>query len=478
MLTAAWEQLLHWAERYPFARPWVERLGEPRDWTGAKNFFLSLLLLGIAMVFALNGAAAFDRRDMRTAAVLHSIALLITAYVSVRLVPAMARGTPLRWLFYQVDYKLTKEGVVYLLAILVIILAALNTGNNLLFLVLASLLAGILVSGIVSRVVLTGVELDLELPDHIFARQPVLASLTLENLKLTLPSFSLTVTGESAESRKQLTAKRKGQHATADGDRQVLRQPVYFPHIPRARQATQQVELVFPRRGRYQQDTFQVSSKFPFGFLLKTRKVSCATEVVAYPAVEPTEEFYEILPLLSGEMESYYRGRGHDLYSIRDYQPGDPARSLDWKATAKTQRLKVREFTREDERRVELVLDTHLPPEARTTEGELAPEWEEPFERAVSFCACLAWHFYEIDSQLRFRTPDWAAPEAVAEDHIYDILRHLALVEPHLDSDDCFLEELSQETGVFKVVLTARSRGSIPTGLWTSSYIVFVDSLG
>ena len=464
------QRLLELARRYHLPQSWTAYLEEDRDWTGARNFMLSMFWLSIAMVLALNGAAAFESGHTRWAAFYHTLALGISFYVSIRLVPAMARGTPLKWLFYQVDYKLTKEGVVYLTATFVIILAALNTGNNLLFLVLATLLAGILVSGVVSRVVLTGIELKLDLPDHVFARQPVLASLTLENLKLTLPSFSLLVSGEAAKEEK-LKKTKKAVASPPRDDWRVLRRPVYFPYIPRAKHSAQQVELVFPRRGRYRQDLIQVSSKFPFGFLLKTRQLTAPSQLVVYPAVEPTEEFYEILPLISGEMESHFRGRGHDLYSIRDYQPGDSARSLDWKATAKAQRLKVREFTREDERRVELVFDPHVPPESRNAETE------ELFERAVAFCACLAWHFYEIDAQMKFRIPDWDTPVATAGDLIYDILYHLALIEPRWEGDGRFLESLREDSGTFKVVLTARARGSIPTNLWTSSYFVFFQSL-
>ncbi|MBI4465899.1 MAG: DUF58 domain-containing protein, partial [Acidobacteria bacterium] len=342
-------------------------------------------------------------------------------------------------------------------------------GNNLLFIVVASLLAGILMSGVVSRIVLTGIELRLELPDHVFARQPVLATLTMTNLKTWLPSFSLRVS--STEKADAKSAKRRRQAAPAAPARRILGEAVYFPYIGRRKQATQQVELTFPRRGRYVQGAFQVSSQFPFGFLLKIRQLPAANEIIVYPPVEPTEEFYEILPLISGELESFYRGRGHDLYSIRDYQPSDSARSVDWKATAKAQALKVREFTREDERRVELVFDTFLPADAR------APGWEERFERAVTFCACLAWHFYEIDAEMKFRSPDWETPVAPAGDLIYDVLRELALVEPHREGDGDFLRLLAQETGTFKIILTARPRGSIPTGLWTSAYFVFLQSL-
>jgi uncharacterized protein (DUF58 family) len=440
---------------------------QSHDWSGAKNFLLSLFLLGIALLLALNGAAALERGEKRLMIVCHVVALTLTGYVVVRRLPRLAENTPLRWLFYQVDYKVTREGTVYLAIILVMVLAALNTGNNLLFIILASLLAGILVSGVVSRMVLTGIELSLELPEHIFAGQPILASLTLHNRKNLLPSFSLTARGDPGEKRPAT----EGEGLRCSG-RSILAESVYFPYLPGGKSTCQQVELTFPRRGRYQQDVFHVSSKFPFGFLLKTRQVKTERQIVVYPPVEPTEEFYEILPLLSGELESYSRGRGHDLYSIRSYQPMDSARSVDWKATAKAQELKVREFTREDERRVELVFDPTLPPDAQ------GGEWEERFERSVAFCACLAWHFHEISAEMKFRTPWVDTAVGRAAEVIYPTLRELALIEPERGaSEDGFLARLCETPRLFKVVVTARPRGSIPTDLWTSAYIVFMQSL-
>ncbi|MBI4466514.1 MAG: hypothetical protein HY656_03690, partial [Acidobacteria bacterium] len=167
------ELALRLARFHPALETYVKRMDE-RDWTGARNFFLALFWLLIALVLVLNGSAlrdrGFARRDWEmivTGWFFSLVGLIITGYVTVKLVPAMARGTPLRWLFYQVDYKLTREGVFYVVGTLIIALAALNTGNNLLFIVVASLLAGILMSGVVSRIVLTGIELRLELPDHV-----------------------------------------------------------------------------------------------------------------------------------------------------------------------------------------------------------------------------------------------------------------------------------------------------------------------
>ncbi|MBI3403992.1 MAG: DUF58 domain-containing protein [Acidobacteria bacterium] len=192
-------------------------------------------------------------------------------------------------------------------------------------------------------------------------------------------------------------------------------------------------------------------------------------EIVVYPRVQPTEEFYEVLPMISGEIESFYRGRGHDLYSIRDYQMTDSARFVDWKASAKSGALKVREFTREDERRVMLVFDSVQASSAGNS---------EKFERAVSLCACLAWHFSEIDSEMEFRTDATIKPMAPAGELIYDVLRDLAFIQPKADSgNEKLLTQLAEEAETFKIILTSQPRGSIPTSLWTSSYFVFIQSL-
>ncbi len=431
------------------------------DRSGWRSFGIAMAALAVALLLALYSGAAAETGRLWLAGSAALVALALAGWVGLTIVPVLARRTPLRWFAYQIDYKLTREGVVYLAGVFVVALAALNTGNNLLFMVLASLLAGIIVSGVISRIVLTGIELHLELPEHIFAQQPILAMADLRNEKQTLPSFSLSVAGEEKKGRQ------------SRGTAQILNRPVYFPYIPRQRSVRQNVELVFPRRGVYRQEAFGIRTKFPFGFLQKTRHVDATMEIVVYPRVAPTEEFYEVLPLVSGELESFSRGRGHDLYSIREYQPTDSARYVDWKASAKTGELKVREFTREDERRVMLVLDPYLEAPAAGAQQTI----EEEFERAVSLCACLAWHFYEIDSVLEFRTGAFSTPLAPAGETIYDVLRHLAFAEPQpADLGRHFLDQLAAETHIYKIILTGQPRGSIPTSLWSSSYFLFIQS--
>src|SRR5207302_8750229 len=133
-------------------------------------------------------------------------------------------------------------------------------------------------------------------------------------------------------------------------------------------------------------------SRCPFGLLARPGKVSMARAILVYPRIERTDEAFEILPLVRGEWESFVRGRGSDLYRIRGYMPEDSARHVDWKATAKSGSLKVREFSREDDRKLRIVFDNPSP--------GVVPE--PAYENAVRLAASLAWHFARENAKLSF----------------------------------------------------------------------------
>src|SRR5579863_423685 len=439
----------------------IARLWQGRDRPGWRNFGIAMLVLSFSLLIALFSAAAAQDGRFWLAAGSTAVSLGLAAWVAITIVPALAKRTSLRWLVYQVDYRLTREGIVYLVAVLVLVLAAVNTGNNLLLMLLACALAGILVSGVLSRAVLTAIDLKFDLPEHIFAERPVIAELELRNEKQLWPSISLRVVGENKNDTEQ-----------------VLTTPVFFPYVPHLGSVRQKVELNFPHRGVYCQDTFAIRTRFPFGFFEKSRRVDSDIEILAYPRVEPADQFYEVLPLLSGEMASYFRGRGHELHSLRHYQPTDSARFVDWKTTAKTGQLMVREFAREDERRVMIVLDPFIG-SAAEDEGETAQlQLTERFERAVSLAASIAWHFYEIDSVVQFRTNRFTTAMAAASEIVYDALRELARIQPDPSAlGGAFLDDLVRDQEIFKIILTRRPQHSIPSVLWSSSYIVFIDAL-
>ena len=148
--------------------------------------------------------------------------------------------------------------------------------------------------------------------------------------------------------------------------------------------------------------------------------------MLVFPSVEPTDEMLAVLPILSGEMESQLMGRGSDLYRIRDYQPEDSARHVDWKATAKSGELKVREFTREDERSVRMIFDNPAP-------GVLD---DAHYERAINPRPRSPGDFF------RRNRAQFAAPGLAPDTDVYGFLEYLALAAPL--EEERFLASLSR----------------------------------
>jgi uncharacterized protein (DUF58 family) len=430
---------------------------EKTDHPGVRAFFLSIAALSIAFVLALYSGAAARMGSLLLASATAMSALLVAGWVGVTLVPILARRTPLRWISYRMEYRLPREGWIYLGGIVLVALAAINTGNNLLFLILACLIASILMSGVLSSLTVMGVELNLGLPEHIFARQTVRGTVELTNEKQIWPSFSLRV---------EAVTKKNAAAAV------LLGTPVYFPYVPRRESVKQSVPLLFAKRGLYRQETFRIVTRFPFGFLQKARRLDLASEALVYPSVEATPEFLDVLPGIQGAVETLAKGRGHDLYALRDYLPTDSARHVHWKASARLGSLMVREFAREDDTRVLLVLDPHS--EAALPNAPVAEK--ERFERTVELCAAIAWSFHERGALMEFRSASATVPLAPATENIFAVLRHLALVEAlPVDSEQRRLKELAMEAESFKIIVTSQPRGSIPAEVWNSSYVVFAE---
>ncbi|MGH9579796.1 MAG: DUF58 domain-containing protein [Terriglobales bacterium] len=444
------------------------------------RFFIAIAGLGVAFAAAVFSTVYREAGNVAGTAIAASAALLIAGVVALTTVPYLARRVALERVRDAFDYDVTREGVVYLVVALIIGIAALNTGNNLLFIVVSAMLAGVVVSGVASAGVLRGLELEVSLPLHIFAGRSVLGRISLRNKRRTAPSFSVSVVPPRIITAKQrwewqrsvfalppgrppekqwlrlpdLSLRRGEEPAVHSG---ILRGAVYFPYLPARSAQTAELSLRFQSRGRYQQDGFGVATRFPFSFLVKTRRIPLRREVVVFPAVDPTDELFEVLPLITGEFEAFVRGRGYDLYRIREYMPEDWALPVDCKATAKSQSLKVREFTREDERKLRIVFDNPAP-------GLISAE---EYERAVALAASLGWHFAAEDTDLSF------AANAFEGADVYDFLHYLALVSPH--AGDSVLDRL-QLTDDYNVILTARARGSIPTRLWACSYFIFLEN--
>ena len=379
------------------------------------------------------------------------------------------------------DYEVTRPGMIYMLITVVIGIAAINTGNNLLYVVVSSLLAAIVVSGIASAVVLQSLELDVLFPEHVFAARPMMARLLLRNASSWMPSFSVRVVPAKRKAARTWRWEaytfgwprhrapeeqwfhmpdRRLRRVSEQLEKPILEQSVYFPFLAPEQELRADLELCFTERGRYQEKNFGLATRFPFAFLTKTRRVNLPREIVVYPVVEPTDRFLEVLPMVTGEFETFVRGRGYDLYRIREYMPEDSARHVDWKATARTGSLKVREFSREDERKLRIVFDNPAP-------GVLVPA---VYERAVRLAASLAWHFHHEDVEVSFVAPGL---EPTAD--VFDFLHYLALVEPQ-DATPVFGRLRPSDD--YNVIVTARGQADVPRALAGASYVISLGASG
>jgi uncharacterized protein (DUF58 family) len=298
--------------------------------------------------------------------------------------------------------KTTAGGLLFAALLLSVAVAAAVSANNLLFLILAAMLSTLMVSNFVSRLSLAGLELDFRLPEHVSARRAFQAHVLVRNTKRWMPSFSVRLAGIGGS---------------------VFSSKLYFPALPGGATLDEPVDVEFARRGIYREEGFEFRTAFPFGFLERRARVSLRREILVYPCLDSQPGFEDLLAAIGGEVSAHYRGRGHDFYRIRPYDALESARHVDWKATAHTGTLQVREFEREEEPLVEILFDLDAP--------ETHREW---FERAIDCSAFLAWHLAQRETRVRFISQDFATT-APATGDIHGILKYLALAAPRQIGD-------------------------------------------
>ncbi len=353
-------------------------------------------------------------------------------------------------------FGITREGAVYLFAVSVIAFSALNTGNNLLYLILAAMLAAVIVSGAISRINLHNLSISLQVPEELFAGETAALKITVRNHKRFFPTFSLFVEGgRDRRSARQAAVRRK-----------ILSRGVYFSIVPARHSVSQSLLQVYPERGRYGIDGFIVSTRSPFGFFRRARRITAEGEVVVYPRIRDISSFFHLLPFLEGHIESLRRGRGEELYSHRGYEPGDDARLLDWKATAKLGRMMLREFAKQEERRVYIYFDSAIYP------GQ-DDRFRERFEEGVSIAASLAAHFVVEGAEVSFALPGTLIGPASGRPHLWRILELLAVIEPEAAARGDGLPGEPDLSKLFSIIITSRPRGTFPSSIWRSSHVIY-----
>jgi uncharacterized protein (DUF58 family) len=357
-----------------------------------KNFLRSMGLLAMAMFAALYSTSAARSGDMGAAVAAALVSLAIAAWVGIRFVPRLARGVDWAWLPFLTQYKITRDGGIFVGALVVVTSAAINTSNNLLYMVLSALLAVLLLSGLLSAMNFKFLEMELLLPERAFAGETFPLSVRVRNHRRFFPAFSLQT------------------EPPGEG--------LYFPVIQPHGAALHSGETQFARRGRHTIEKLKTASRFPFGFFIKTRNYTVDAECICYPEILPHDRLDISVADILGSHQRLERGLGNDLHTIREYVPSDSARHVHWKASAKTGALKTREFATEDSRRIILAFDRFG-----------GPRDDERFEEQVSQAASVAFYLIKSGAEVMLVSDEWESPTGSSESNLDEILRYLALVE-------------------------------------------------
>ena len=289
----------------------------------------------------------------------------------------------------------TREGWWCLLAAVGVGLAAVSTGNNLLYLLEAMLLGLVIVSGLLSEMSMRGLRLGLRVPDEVFAGRPALFAVAVVNGKRRLPSYSLA-----------LSAPRHGE---------ILR---YLPRLRAGEDRLIPWETTFPSRGRERLPALHVTTRFPFGLFAKSAPVAVDADIVVYPALRAVPA--ELWRRAPGAIFTSPRraGRGHGLRNLREYRAGDDPRLIHWRLSAKRGALVVRELEEET------TLDARL-----LLTGTGARDAERR-EEALSEAAGLARALLRAGAGVAVAGPGIDIPSGRGREQERRILTALALYDP------------------------------------------------
>ncbi|HEX2675867.1 MAG TPA: DUF58 domain-containing protein [Polyangiales bacterium] len=261
--------------------------------------------------------------------------------------------------------RTTREGKAFIMVTLGVGIAAFNTGNNLLFLILGFMLSLIVLSGVMSETVIKGVRVTRAVPQRAFAGKTCLVELVLKNNKPRSPSYSLEI-----------------EDIAEDGPTE---RRCYFLKVAPGAEQSAAYRRTPKTRGTLQFTGFRVATRYPFGIFEKWRTLEAPGEMLVYPALLDEPAVQDDARSVGVDAPTHRIGTGTEIAGLRGYEVGDDARSIHWKRSASLGRLVVIERQSDASSQVAILLDN-----ARGGESRSAETFDAGFELAVSEAATLA----------------------------------------------------------------------------------------
>jgi uncharacterized protein (DUF58 family) len=260
--------------------------------------------------------------------------------------------------------RITREGKYFVGITLGVGFAAINTGNNLLYLLLGLLLALIVISGVLSEMSLRHLRVTRRLPRRAQVERPHVVEIEVYNEKRRAPSYAIEVEDLRAEQ-------------AADKRCFYLKVSPHSAQVAAYRRTP-------ARRGLDNHVGFRVATRFPFGLFEKSREIPASDSLITYPAVDSVSLRSDGPARGPGPDGTQARGQGDEIIGTRPMREGDDPRDIYWRRSACADQMVLKERTRESRYCVELFLDD-------TTQSEyISAELADSFERRIRDIASRA----------------------------------------------------------------------------------------
>ncbi len=326
---------------------------------------------------------------------------------------------------YDRALRITREGWLLTGFIFVVGIAAINTGNNLLYLILAVMLGAMTASGAFSEEMIRKLKVERELPFEAFAGEEFTIGYRIANPRRRMSFFGLRVS-EDRLSAKKLAFILRVRPGSRERD-----ESVYFAE----------------KRGRLKLETVMISTRFPFGFFEKLRLITMAEEIIVFPKLAEVSGAVSAGSQTGSSDTSGARGEGPELFSLRPYSEGDSMRSIHWKASARSETTITKITRTENLPTVTVILDTS---------GYASPRDDYALERAISEAAGYCEEFIRHNYMVRLMTPSGEVRYGCGGGHRRRLLTALALFEPSMKSQVIPFVGPDER----KVVVTLRKTGN------------------
>jgi len=308
-----------------------------------------------------------------------------------------------RWMQAPRTLRPTRAGWVFFAFTLGVGLAALNTGNNLLYMIHALLLSFLVLSGVMSESALRGIRVRRLLPAELVAERAGQIALEIANDQPRIPAFAIVV--------EDFVASGGDEHA-ATGRAFALRIG------PRERE-TRSYAFAPKQRGKLGFSGVRVATRFPFGLFSKAMWIDLAQPALVYPALDPVSlRAGRAAEPRHAEQAGGSGGAAPEAASLRPYASGDAYRRIHWRASLRRGELLIREPEQDRQRDVTVRLATR------------GVEPGDAFEREVRRAASEVAAQLAAGQRVALRTDGAAFLPSDGARHRARLLSFLATLEP------------------------------------------------